>query len=223
MKKPMNNTGRRDEPELVSAKTLALGLPKQAWRTVTWREGSSDRLSSRFARVRVRVGYNKLIPEKLSPEWLLIEWPEGEAEPTKYWLATLPETISFERLVDLAKLRWRIERDDQELKQEVGLGHDEGRGWRGFHHHATLCIAAYGFLVAEQATIPPQELVPPRQSRFLPYPTIIDPEDLPSRPERHIPNSIATLRWRLIHALIKTLPRCPCCGAIAAANRRKQS
>ena len=155
MKKPMNNTGRRDEPELVSAKTLALGLPKQAWRTVTWREGSSDRLSSRFARVRVRVGYNKLIPEKLSPEWLLIEWPEGEAEPTKYWLATLPETISFERLVDLAKLRWRIERDDQELKQEVGLGHDEGRGWRGFHHHATLCIAAYGFLVAEQATIPP--------------------------------------------------------------------
>jgi SRSO17 transposase len=122
---------------------------------VTWREGSADQLSSRFARVRVRVGYNRLIPEKLSPEWLLIEWPEGEAEPTKYWLATLPENVSFERLVDLAKLRWRIERDYQELKQEVGLGHYEGRGWRGFHHHATLCIAAYGFLIAEQATIPP--------------------------------------------------------------------
>ena len=89
------------------------------------------------------------------PEWLLIEWPEGEGAPTKYWLSTLPADIRFRRLVDLAKLRWRIERDYQELKQEVGLGHYEGRGWRGFHHHATLCIAAYGFLVAERAMIPP--------------------------------------------------------------------
>jgi SRSO17 transposase len=153
--KPLNNTGRRDEPDLVSAKEVMLGLPKGAWHTVRWREGSAKWLSSRFARVRVRVGHNKLDPEKLSPEWLLIEWPEGDAEPTKYWLSTLPADISFQELVDLAKLRWRIERDYQELKQEVGLGHYEGRGWRGFHHHATLCIAAYGFLIAERATIPP--------------------------------------------------------------------
>jgi SRSO17 transposase len=153
--KPLNNTGRRDEPDLVSAKEVMLGLPKRAWRTVRWREGSADWLSSRFARVRVRVGHNKLVPEKLQPEWLLVEWPEGEVEPTKYWLSTLPEKVSFRCLVDVAKLRWRIERDYQELKQEVGLGHYEGRGWRGFHHHATLCIAAYGFLIAEQATIPP--------------------------------------------------------------------
>jgi SRSO17 transposase len=85
----------------------------------------------------------------------LIEWPKGEEQPTKYWLSTLPEDIGFARLVDLAKLRWRIERDYQELKQEVGLGHFEGRGWRGFHHHATLCIAAYGFLISERETIPP--------------------------------------------------------------------
>ena len=170
--KPLNNTGRRDEPDLVSAKKVALGLPKQAWRTVTWREGSAERLSSRFARVHLRVSYNKLIPEKLSPEWLLIEWPEGEAEPTRYWLATLPESISFERLVDLAKMRWRIERDYQELKQEVGLDHYEGRGWRGFHHHATLCIAAYGFLIAEQATIPPSG---PRSAAPVPIPRL--PED----------------------------------------------
>jgi len=111
---------------------------------VTWREGSADRLSSRFACVRVRVGYNKLIPEKLPPEWLVIDSPEGEAEPTKYWLATPPDNVSFTRLVDLAKLRWRIERDYQELKQEVGLGHYEGRGWRGFHHNQPLSIAAYG-------------------------------------------------------------------------------
>ncbi len=130
-----------------------LALPRRAWRTVTWRKGSADWLSSRFARARVRVGYIKPVPEKLLPEWPLIEWPEG-AEPTKYWLATLPETISFERLVDLARLRWGNEGDYQELKQGGGLGHDEGRGWRGFHRHATQCIAAYSFLIAEQARFP---------------------------------------------------------------------
>jgi hypothetical protein len=116
------------------------------------------------------------------------------------------------RLVDIAKLRWRIERDHQELKQEVGLGHFEGRAWRGFHHHATLCIAAYGFLIAERETIPPSE---PR-SRNLPYPTVIDPGDPPLRPERHIPNSIATMRRRLIGALVRSLPRCPCCNSVIA-------
>jgi SRSO17 transposase len=153
--KPLNNTGRRDQPDLISAREVMAGLPKRSWRTVKWREGSADWLSSRFARVRVRVGHNKLDRAQLMEEWLLIEWPEGEAEPTKYWLSTLPSSVSFHRLVDLAKMRWRIERDYQELKQEVGLGHYEGRGWRGFHHHATLCLAAYGFLIAEQAAIPP--------------------------------------------------------------------
>jgi len=153
--KPLNNTGRRDEPDLISAKELALALPARAWRTIEWREGSAERLSSRFARVRVGVGHNQLMPELLVQEWLLIEWPVDEAEPTKYWLSTLPKKTGFRRLVDFAKLRWRIERDYQELKQEVGLGHFEGRGWRGFHHHATLCIAAYGFLISERETIPP--------------------------------------------------------------------
>src|SRR4051812_28249541 len=88
-------------------------------------------------------------------EWLLVQWPPEEKGPTKYWLSTLPEDIPFDRLVALAKLRWRIERDYQELKQELGLGHYEGRSWRGFHHHAILCIAAYAFLVAERATISP--------------------------------------------------------------------
>jgi len=95
------------------------------------------------------------LTEGRAEEWLLIEWPKGENAPTKYWLSTLPQDIAFRSLVDLTKLRWRIERDYQELKQEVGLGHFEGRGWRGFHHHATLCIAAYGFLISERETIPP--------------------------------------------------------------------
>jgi SRSO17 transposase len=153
--KPLNNTGRRDEPDLTSVKKLALGLPEHDWCTIRWREGSADWLSSRFARVRVRAAHGYLLPELLAPEWLLIEWPQDEATPTKYWLSTLPADIGFRELVDLAKLRWRIERDYQDLKQEVGLGHFEGRGWRGFHHHATLCIAAYGFLISERETIPP--------------------------------------------------------------------
>jgi SRSO17 transposase len=148
---------RRDtEHQPVSVKALARGLPKRAWRTIPWREGAAERLSSRFARVRVRAARRDFKRSESRPEeWLLIEWPQGESEPTKYWLSTLPAKISFHDLVDTAKLRWRIERDYQELKQEVGLGHYEGRGWRGFHHHATLCIAAYGFLISERETIPP--------------------------------------------------------------------
>ncbi len=163
--KSLNNNGRRGEPDLISAKEVARALPKDAWRTITWREGSADWLSSRFARVRVRVGSNGAIPGRVTEEWLLIEWPEGETEPAKYkyWLATLPADISFSQLVDITKMRWRIERDYQELKQEVGLGHYEGRGWRGFHHHATLCIAAYGFLVSERAAIPPSASRPAAQ------------------------------------------------------------
>jgi SRSO17 transposase len=168
----LNNTGRRDEPDLISAKKLARDLPKKAWRTTTWREGSNEPLSSRFARVRVRVGHSQLLPEALLEEWLLIEWPKGEAEPTKYWLSTLPADISFRELVDFTKLRWRVERDYQELKQEVGLGHFEGRGWRGFHHHATLCIAAYGFLISERETISPSG---PRR------PVLLQAAELPDR------------------------------------------
>jgi SRSO17 transposase len=140
----------------VPVKELALSLSRRAWRTIEWREGSAAPLVSRFARLRIRIAHHdEQRREPHAPEWLLIEWPMGEAEPTKYWLSTLPDTIAFDRLVDIAKLRWRIERDYQELKQEVGLGHFEGRGWRGFHHHATLCIAAYGFLISERETIPP--------------------------------------------------------------------
>ena len=147
---------RDDKHQPISVKELALGLPKRAWRTIEWREGTAEWLSSRFARVRVRAAHRDYnLTDSRPEEWLLIEWPKGEDEPTKYWLSTLPQDITFRSLVDITKLRWRIERDYQELKQEVGLGHFEGRGWRGFHHHATLCIAAYGFLISERETIPP--------------------------------------------------------------------
>jgi SRSO17 transposase len=154
--RPPKRLQRDAEHWPVSVNELALNLPKRAWRTIEWREGSAQTLRSRFARVRVRVARRDFKrSESRAEEWLLIEWPEGEKEPTKYWLATLSKDISFSRMVYLAKLRWRIERDYHDLKQEVGLGHFEGRGWRGFHHHATLCIAAYGFLISERQTIPP--------------------------------------------------------------------
>jgi SRSO17 transposase len=137
-----------------NVKTLALGLRKKAWRTITWREGSNAKLRSRFARVQVRTAPIRGAAAR-GEETLLIEWPKGEPEPTKYWLSTLDKDISFGALVDRAKMRWRVERDYLELKQEVGLGHYEGRGWPGFHHHATLCIAVYGFLISERETIPP--------------------------------------------------------------------
>ncbi len=165
---------RRDaEHQPVSVKQLALGLPKRAWRTIRWREGTAEWLSSRFARVRVRAAHRDYnLTESRPEEWLLIEWPKGEEAPTKYWFATLPQDIAFRSLVDITKLRWRIERDYLELKQEVGLGHFEGRGWRGFHHHATLCIAAYGFLISERETIPPWG---PGADRLFPEPAV--PQD----------------------------------------------
>jgi SRSO17 transposase len=147
----------------VTALGAARGLPESAWERVIWREGTKGLLSSRFARVPVRVAHRDYNRRSLRPaEWLLIEWPEGEAAPTKYWLSTLPADTPMEMLVRWAKVRWRIERDYEELKQEFGLDQFEGRGWRGFHHHATLCIAAYGFLAAERA-----RLSPPRPLAFL--------------------------------------------------------
>jgi len=140
----------------ISVKDLALGLPAAAWKDVGWRRGSQGMLRSRFAAVRGRPAHRDY--KRTEPhleEWLLIEWPRGESEPTKYWLSTLPEKTSLKSLVKTAKHRWIIERDYEELKQELGLGHYEGRGWRGFHHHATLCIAAYGFLVNERNRFSP--------------------------------------------------------------------
>jgi SRSO17 transposase len=150
---------RRDaEHQPVTLKALALSLPAQDWRKVTWREGTRGELSSRFAAVRVRPAHRDTQRSEPWPEeWLLIEWPEGDAEPAKYWFSNLPRRTSLKRLVKLAKARWWIERDYQELKQELGLGHYEGRNWRGFHHHASLCIAAYGFLIAERCLFPPQQ------------------------------------------------------------------
>jgi len=148
---------RRDKQhQPISLKQLAESLPPSAWKHVFWREGTKQKLRSRFTALCVRVAHRDYWRSELpAEECLLIEWPTEESEPTKYWLATLPADSKLAVLVKLAKHRWIIERDYEELKQELGLGHYEGRGWRGFHHHATLCIAAYGFLVAERSRFSP--------------------------------------------------------------------
>jgi SRSO17 transposase len=136
-----------------SVKALAEGLPSSAFQAVNWREGTNATLSGRFAALRVRHAGGNAGRARLQPEqWLLIEWPLGDTEPLKYYLSNLPPETAIDELVTKAHMRWRIERDYQDLKQELGLGHYEGRGWRGFHHHASLSIAAYGFLVSERLT-----------------------------------------------------------------------
>jgi SRSO17 transposase len=156
MGRPPRYLQRATDHQPVSVKQLAMSLPSSAFKEITWREGTERKLRSRFAAFRVRPAHRDY--EKAEPhpeEWLLIEWPRSEAEPIKYWISTLPANTALKALVKLAKHRWIIERDYQELKQELGLGHFEGRNWRGFHHHATLCIAAYGFLVAERNRFSP--------------------------------------------------------------------
>jgi SRSO17 transposase len=156
MGRPPRLLQRSTDHQPVSVKQLAMSLPLNAFRKITWREGTDRKLQSRFAAVRIRAAHRDYEQAEPHPEeWLLIEWPRGEKEPTKYWVSTLPPTTKLKALIKMAKHRWIIERDYEELKQELGLGHFEGRNWRGFHHHATLCIAAYGFLVAERNRFPP--------------------------------------------------------------------
>ncbi|TSC25764.1 transposase [Corallococcus sp. Z5C101001] len=126
------------------------------YRAVSWREGSRGWQSSRFAAVRIRTAHRHMngVPPG-DEQWLLCQWPQGAQAPTKFWLSSLPADTSIRTLVRLAKLRWRIERDYQEMKQELGLDHFEGRTWRGFHHHATLCAMAHGFLALRRALSPP--------------------------------------------------------------------
>jgi SRSO17 transposase len=157
---PPKRLQRNADHQPLSVKELAFGLSSSAWKDISWRQGSQRKLRSRFAAVRVRPAhrdYNQTEP--YPEEWLLIEWPKKESEPSKYWLSTMPAKTPLKSLVKMAKHRWIVERDYEELKQELGLGHYEGRSWRGFHHHATLCIAAYGFLMAERNRFSPSARV----------------------------------------------------------------
>lgn len=158
--RPSTRVRRNETHKPLAARDLAEWLGKKAWQTIRWREGTKGTLTSRFAAERVRPAHrDQLRSEPRAVEWLLIEWPTGEPEPTDYWLSTVPEDVGLAELVSLAKIRWRIERDFQELKDELGLDHYEGRGWRGVHHHGILCMAAYCFLAAERGRLSPPQVI----------------------------------------------------------------
>ena len=214
--KPWSGRGRRpcnvqrdDEHKPVSVKYLALSLGKKAWRSVTWREGSNAPLASRFATVRVHLAardYKRTTPHPV--ERLLVEWPKGEAAPTKYWLSTLPEDTPLATLVDYAKLRWRIERDYEELKGELGLAITKVEVGVAF----TICDALHRrlrFLILEQDAIPPSAF-PQQRTNASPTRRLSTP-----RRRRSVPNATSKTRSRRSenaspsHA--KSLARRPCC------------
>lgn len=160
-------TGKRGRPFTqasyqsapVQAKAYAEDLPVDAFKEVSWRQGSKGIMNSRFAARRVRPANRNLPrePDGSLPEcWLVIEWPADAAEPTDYWLSTLPEDTSIGELVRLGKIRWRIEHDYRELKHGLGLDHFEGRTWIGWHHHVTLVTAAHLFITLQRLTTDPK-------------------------------------------------------------------
>lgn len=185
-----------------SIEQLARQVPKEEFHKVSWREGSLGEQSSRFAAVRVHSAERHVHGAAPSEQvWLLLEWPEDEKLPTKYYLCSLPAATPLKKLVYLAKLRWRVERDYQELKGEVGLDHFEGRTWRGFHHHATLCMVAHGFLALRRALFPPEDTAldlgrgtpPPSAPAAAPH------RPLPALPAAHeLPRSSS---WAIAHVI----------------------
>lgn len=152
--RPRRYAAWKDLPEAKSLADVASTLPKQAWQKVTGRQGTKGPMCSRFAQVKVWAahGWSRQEHHQRVMEWLWIEWPEGAAAPSDYWLAQLGnQSLGLRRLVKTAHARWRVALDYQELKEELGLDHYEGRHWLGWHHHVTLVSMAFAFLRTEQA------------------------------------------------------------------------
>jgi SRSO17 transposase len=159
---PLRPTVGRPPSRLVGDKepqSIASAARSLTYRTVRWRAGSRGVQQSRFACARVHSAERRTKGGLRCQDelWLICEWPKTESNPTKFYFSNLPASTSLKALVRLIKLRWRVERDYQEMKQEVGLDHFEGRTWRGFHHHAVLCAIAHAFLALQRALFPPEE------------------------------------------------------------------
>lgn len=134
-----------------SAVELGLALGIKAFRRVTWREGTNGKLSSHFCFRRVQVAHDDGIPETVrEPVWLMMEWLDGQPAPTKFILTTLPRRLSKKEIVRLIKERWRTERVYEEMKGELGLDHFEGRSFAGWHHHVSVVLSCFAFVVAER-------------------------------------------------------------------------
>jgi len=195
-----------------------MSLPSTAFREVTWREGTEQNLRSRFAAIRVRPAHRDYWKaEPHAEEWLLIEWPRGETEPAKYWISTLPANTGLKALVKMAKHRWIVERDYQELKQELGLGHFEGT--------QLARLSASRHVVHRGLWVPGGRAEPFFPSARAGHLGFAAPEPASDsaragrrvRFERHNPHSIATLRTAIARKLLAELPQCPFCGSSSAS------
>jgi len=176
-----------DKAGVLTVKDFALKLPASMWETIRWRQGSKRKLVSRFCAIRVLPAHRPAKDKRHPPrQWLLIEWPKGEPEPTRYWFSNLPKQARISRLVFFAKVRWRIEQSYQQLKEELGLDHYEGRGYLGWHHHVTMTMLAYGFLLRETVRSKKNFWVdPPESETGDPTPDSLLVGNLPNLPQEN--------------------------------------
>lgn len=201
----------------IGVRERAQVLPATCFRTLVWREGTNAPLSSRFARARVRVRAHRPTDSDRK-NGCSSNGPRVKASRPDIFCPPWLQNVPFKKLVSAVKMRWRIERDYRKLKQEVGLGHYEGRNWRGFHHHASLCIAAYGFLMLEQPSGAKKNSarlkMPPVPEGFRPRGTR---PDAPAHPVVDIDRAFS-----LGSAIARVLPQCPCCGKPFVWGMRNQ-
>lgn len=164
---------RLDKRDRINEKReTALGLVerlgRKAFRRVTWREATKGKLSSRFCFVRVKVAEDDgLDVSAHEPLWLIAEWPEDETRPTKFLLTTLARRMSHKQIIRLCKERWRTERMYEDLKGELGLDHFEGRSFTGWHHHVSVVLCCFAFVVADRVRAFPPSAARTRANRAL--------------------------------------------------------
>jgi SRSO17 transposase len=147
----LDESGRHPDP--ITVRQLGIELGERAFRKITWRDGTrpNKKLASRFAFRRVKPAFEGEPEPKLrEPVWLLIEWPEGESRPTKFFITSLRRRMTKKQIVRTIKERWRTERVYEELKGELGLDHFEGRSYTGWNHHVSVVLCCYAFVVAER-------------------------------------------------------------------------
>jgi SRSO17 transposase len=195
------NAAGRLRGHAVSVSDLAKTVGRKAFRRVTWRDGtSSKKLSARFCFRRVKVAHDDGTPlDDRDEVWVVMEWRDGEPEPARYHLTTLPRRMTKKEIVRIIKERWRTERVYQELKGELGFDHFEGRSFPGWHHHVSVVLCCYAFVVAERLRHFPPRRSPPKTVRSN------------ARPERHFEDSFASIRLAIARFLATWLPRCPLC------------
>ena len=135
----------------IGVKALGQQLGERAFRKITWREGTKRALASRFAFRRVKPAQDDgSVPSTREPVWLVIEWPEGEKAPTKFFFTSLRRRMTKKQIVRTIKERWKTERVYEELKGELGFDHFEGRSFTGWHHHVSVVLCCYALVVTER-------------------------------------------------------------------------